>query len=290
MHVIVGIASAGRGTVVRQTLSHTLSLRDRPDAIWVCLPEDDDGPDGPAIFGPDVTVIRGPRGSCPQRNSIIEAVPDDTIILFLDDDFLLGDGSITAIRDLLSTNADIAMATGKVLADGIGGPGLNHDEGTLILDRAGQAGGTQVDPVYNAYGCNMVVRVDTARRHGIRFDTDLPMYGWLEDVDFSRRMASHGRIVKFDGLFGVHLGTKKGRSRGVPLGYSQIANPVHLIRNGTITRRKAYRLMTRNVCANLGKMLWPEPWIDRKGRLMGNLTAFADGLRGRLTPTRVRDL
>ena len=36
--------------------------------------------------------------------------------------------------------------------------------------------------------------------------------------------------------------------------------------------------------------LWPEPWVDRRGRLRGNLVAAIDGLCGRLDPRRVVQL
>ncbi|GIT92014.1 glycosyl transferase [Jannaschia pagri] len=228
-------------------------------------------------------------GLCAQRNTVIAALPQDAIVLFLDDDFLLGDGSVSAVRKLFDDRPDVAVATGRVLADGIGGPGLTHDEGLSILNQAPPAAGVMTD-TYNAYGCNMAIRVATASENDLWFDTDLPFYGWLEDVDMSRKLAAHGAVVKIDGLYGVHLGTKKGRSRGVPLGYSQIANPLYLVKRGTMSRRKAYRLMGRNILANVARTPRPEAWIDRFGRLRGNILAFVDLLRGRMSPTRIRDL
>ena len=79
----------------------------------------------------------------------------------------------------------------------------------------------------------MSVRLDLARRHRLTFDEQLPLYGWLEDVDFSRRVAGYGRVVKVSAARGVHLGVKAARQRGVQLGYSQVANPVYLMRKGT---------------------------------------------------------
>ena len=38
------------------------------------------------------------------------------------------------------------------------------------------------------------------------------------------------------------------------------------------------------------RSLAPEPWVDRRGRLRGNLIAIADLLRGRMHPLRVLDL
>ncbi|WP_259920495.1 glycosyltransferase family 2 protein [Jannaschia sp. M317] len=288
--VFIAIASAGRGGIVHDTLRHTASLTDRPDGIILCLP-DDQPADADAPDLPDgVRVLTSPRGLCAQRNTVIEAAPKEAIVLYLDDDFLLGDGSVSALRQLFANQPEVVMATGRVVADGIGGPGFDHARGQVELAGAPARTDGRAVPTYNAYGCNMAVRVAPAIDHGLRFDTRLPMYGWLEDVDFSRQMARFGEILKLDTLYGVHLGTKKGRSRGVPLGYSQIANPVYLIRKGTMAPRRALRLMARNMAANTAKILRPEAWIDRPGRLRGNLMALGDLVRGRLDPTRVRDL
>jgi hypothetical protein len=136
----------------------------------------------------------------------------------------------------------------------------------------------------------MAVRGETLRAHPERFDTRLPLYGWLEDLDFSRRMAAFGRIVEAPALRGVHLATKVGRTSGRRLGYSQIANPVYLTRKGTMSWPRAARIMTGNILANSAKSLRPEPWIDRKGRLQGNLLAFRDIVTGRCAPERILDL
>ncbi len=55
-------------------------------------------------------------------------------------------------------------------------------------------------------------------------------------LDFSRLVARYGQVVSAKQLEGVHLGTKVGRSPGVRLGYSQIANPVYLMRKRTAER------------------------------------------------------
>jgi len=34
----------------------------------------------------------------------------------------------------------------------------------------------------------------------------------------------------------------------------------------------------------------PEPWVDRRGRVRGNLMAFRDLLRGRLDPRRILEI
>jgi hypothetical protein len=45
--------------------------------------------------------------------------------------------------------------------------------------------------------------------------------------------------------------------------------------------------MSRNIAANALKTLRPEPWVDRRGRLLGNLRAIADLVTGRLDPRKV---
>jgi GT2 family glycosyltransferase len=136
----------------------------------------------------------------------------------------------------------------------------------------------------------MAFRLEAIRRHDIRFDEKLPLYGWQEDIDFSRRVAPYGQIVKARQLQGVHLGTKRGRTSGVRLGYSQIANPIYLIRKGSLSWKHAKMLMWRNLAANFARSIYPEPWIDRRGRLKGNFLALRDLVVGHLSPDRIMNL
>jgi hypothetical protein len=136
----------------------------------------------------------------------------------------------------------------------------------------------------------MSFRLEPIRRSNLQFDEQLPLYAWQEDIDFSMRLQPHGRIVKSEALRGVHLGIKAGRTSGVRLGYSQIANPIYLLRKGTMSWKHARKLMGRNVLANLARSLRPEPWVDRKGRLKGNLLAFLDLAVGRISPQRILQL
>ena len=136
----------------------------------------------------------------------------------------------------------------------------------------------------------MAFRCAPIQTNQLRFDEALPLYSWLEDVDFSRKVATYGRCVRASGLLGVHLGTKAGRTSGVRLGYSQVMNPVYLTQRTTMRTPHALRLISGNIAANLMKSFWPEPWIDRRGRLRGNLIALGDVLRGRIDPRRILSL
>jgi GT2 family glycosyltransferase len=184
----------------------------------------------------------------------------------------------------------IVIATGLVLADGIGGPGFTPDAGRAILaHHTPRTDG--VRPTFSGYGCNMAVRLAPMREHGVHFDERLPLYGWQEDVDLSRRLAVFGSVVQIEAASGVHLGVKLGRGSGVRLGYSQVANPLYLSgkRRGYPFRR-ALSHIARNMAMNVLRSTWPEPYVDRRGRLLGNVLALRDLVVGRMIPERVLEL
>lgn len=190
------------------------------------------------------------------------------------------------MASVFAANPDVAIATGEVLADGILDGGLNMSKALQVLETAGE-GAEQVTEVYNAYGCNMAVRLSPVLQHALAFDEQLPLYGWLEDVDFSRSIARYGRSVRVEGARGVHLGVRSGRQPGQRLGYSQVANPVYLIRKGTMSKGRAVAQIGRNILANTRGLLFNDRLIDRWGRLNGNLLALSDLLVGRASPSRI---
>lgn len=292
MRIIVGIASMNRPDIVVDTVRAIAGQDVLPDMVMLSVtgPGDVDETRLKGLPFP-VQVITGFKGLTFQRNRMIELLQPNDIMLFLDDDFLMSSDFLRQTLRLFAMHPDLSVLTGTVLADGIGGPGFSHEEGLHHLRTLETAPRQDtLDDIYNGYGCNFAFRARLALTHDIRFDEALPLYSWLEDVDFSRCLARYGRVVKAGALTGVHLGTKTGRSRGVPLGYSQIANPVYLMRKGTMSLAFAARIILRNIAANTVKSFKPEPWVDRRGRLKGNGMAVWDILRGRMTPGRVLDL
>jgi glycosyltransferase involved in cell wall biosynthesis len=233
-------------------------------------------------------VLPGPRGLTAQRNVILSAVKSD-ILLFIDDDFFLAPDYLAELERVYQERADVVLVTGHVVADGILGPGLSVEEAMAAVASA-PPGERRLSPVHNGYGCNMSFRMAPVRAHGITFDERLPFYGWLEDLDHGRRLAAHGALVQSHACRGAHMGVKRGRQSGLKLGYSQIANPAYLAAKGTMAHWRAARIMGRNMIANTIKSLAPEPWVDRRGRLKGNLVGLADLIRGRANPERIRDL
>ena len=288
LRIAVAIATAGRPGLLGRTLSWLRAQSYPAVAIFVCAPSVADV-EGIPIDQLEIELLVGVRGSCVQRNAIIERVTDFDIIAFFDDDFVPRSDYLERMAEIFLAHPEVVVATGHVVADGANGPGYEFDQAQAILqmDAARVESEPFIRDVYNGYGCNMAVRTAVLQRHAIFFDELLPLYGWLEDVDLSRRLARHGRIVGVTQMRGVHLGTKKGKQPGKRLGYSQIANPVYLARKGTLSWPRALRQLLRNVAANLLGTLRPEPYIDRRGRVAGNAIAFRHLLVGKLDPRRV---
>jgi GT2 family glycosyltransferase len=288
--ITIGIATRGRAAVLREMLAE-LRQQTRPaDRVIICGGEAADV-GGVAEQFPEVTVLLGNPGLTRQRNAIVEAALDADLLLFFDDDFLPAPSYIATVEDHMRRYPATMVATGRVLADGINGPGLSVAEGLRILGRGAPAGPGATQPMFSGHGCNMALRMAPLREQGLRFDERLQLYCWQEDVDLSRRLAAFGDIVRLDGARGVHLGVKGGRSSGVKLGYSQIANPLYLASKGSgYPVTVALTLIFRNTAKNLARALWSEAWVDRRGRLRGNVLALGDLLRGRMRPERVLEL
>jgi len=288
--LIVGIPSAGRAAILGPCLQAMADQTRRPDLVLLSVTGPADLPPGRSLPFP-VRVLVGPRGGAPQRNRILEALSPDDLLVLLDDDFLMAPDYLAQVERLFRTHPDIALITGTVLADGILGPGYDVATGARLLrDGLRRPAGAELIPVHTGYGCNMALRAAPVVRQGLRFDEALPLYSWLEDVDFSHRLAASGRLVRAEALRGVHLGTKTGRTPGLLLGYSQIANPLYLRRKGTIGRRHAATLLCRALASNGLRTLRPPPWADYRGRLRGNLLALGDVLRRRDRPGRILTL
>jgi GT2 family glycosyltransferase len=290
LRIAVGIATIGRPVLLAAVIDELARQTRLADRIVICAPSaaDVDGLSSSST----VEIIVGPRGLTRQRNAILEHVSDFDILQFFDDDFLPAPSYLHKVEETFELRPEVVMATGRVIADGIIGPGLSFDEARhqLAAGEKPEQRRSQWRTVPSVYGCNMAVRLSAARLAQCRFDERLPLYGWLEDVDFSRQLAPHGRIVRIGGAQGIHLGYKQGRQSGVRLGYSQIANPIYLSRKGTCPWPRALRLMSRNIVMNLARSLNPEPYIDRAGRVVGNLKGIQDLFTGRLAPERILEL
>jgi GT2 family glycosyltransferase len=250
------------------------------------LPED-------LVESETVRILIGPKGSCSQRNTALDSLGEDTdIVLFCDDDYVPSRFVVERVRAFFAANSGVVGASGRLIADGINGPGIALDEARAMLashDAGPTPGLAPIKDRYGLYGCNMAFR--RAAIEDIRFDERLPLYGWQEDIDFAARVRQRGgRLVSTHAFAGVHCGVKRGRSSGVRLGYSQIVNPIYLARKGTMRPRYAMRLAAQQFVANHARALRPEPWVDRLGRVRGNWLGLVDLMLGRVTPERIIQL
>lgn len=290
--LVVAIPSTGRATILPETVRSIARQERLPDLLILSLafPEDIGDLDPEELPFP-VRVVMGRKGATAQRNRVFEECTPEDIVLMLDDDFLLASDYLKNTIELFQADPEVVLATGTVLADGIRGPGYNHEQGwALLAERNTPDLPTAIKPAFSGYGCNFAFRVSVVAAYELWFDEDLPLYSWLEDVDFSRRMAQYGKLVASGAMRGVHLGTKTGRTPGTKLGYSQIANPIYLVRKGSMTRRHALEMMFRNMFSNFWHSFLPAPYADFRGRLKGNLLALTDFVKGQISPGRILDL
>ncbi|MDE2318286.1 MAG: glycosyltransferase family 2 protein [Rhodospirillales bacterium] len=283
MRVAVVVASVRRAEEIGQLLQALSRQTKKPEALILSVSREADLPlDLPA----GVTIVTGTPSLPAQRNRGLDLVQDRCdVVVFYDDDFLPAKDSLQCISEFFLTHPLLVGATGHLLADGINGPGLPYQEALeMLATYEASPKPTLINENFLcAYGCNMAFRCEAIGTR--RFDENLPKYGWQEDMDFAGQLSAVGKVIRTNAFAGVHRGVKNGRGQGADLGFSQIVNPVYLAAKGTMTKRKAASLILRNLIANHVKSLWPEPYIDRMGRLRGNWDGILHILRGNLDPT-----
>ena len=283
------VASTGRPEELQQLLSALDRQSFRPSRILLSLHS---AADAPASVAPDVEVVYGPKGASAQRNRGLDELENKVdFIAFLDDDYLPASRMLSGALAVFEAWPDVVGCNGRLLADGIHSRGVPYEEAIALLERHERQGREEVnicDELDGMYGCNMVFR--SAAIQGTRFDENLPLYSWQEDVDFAARLKSRGRLIRTDAFAGVHRGVKRARGSGVRFGYSQVVNPIYLARKRTMGWPYARKLIRNNFAANLARAFFPEPWVDRRGRLVGNMLGFFDVMLRRDDPRRILQL
>lgn len=289
------VSTRGRPAIVAGLVRHLLRQSAPPDHVFVIASREEDIGDL-LREGDRVSVHIGRTGSSLQRNDGLTLVGGEfSFIVFFDDDFVPSRFWLERMAAIFRSRPDIVGLTGRLLADGASGAGIAPAAAEAMIElrdaRPDDAGAFAIDEriAYGGnVGSNMAVRCSAIA--GIAFDENLPLYAWHEDSDFRARLERRGIFARADALWGVHLGHKQGRVSGLTLGYAQIANAVYLARKGTVPKAFLARTAARNVLANTVRSARPEPFIDRRGRLRGNMRAVADLLSGRLTPARILEL
>lgn len=294
MKLVVIIPTLGRSKQLARLLDYLGGQTRLPDEVMVSTPDATHIELPPATAFP-VTLVFGPKGLAAQRNKAMAPALDKfDIITFFDDDFVPSTDYLRQIEAAFAANNDWAVVMGRVVRDGASNAGLSWEDAEAALHDSAlhetaqrkigsrASGAPAVVDHVGAYGCNMSLRASLVA--DLRFDERLVLYGWQEDIDFTSQMRSKGRVVCVTAIRGVHLGIKAGRVSGERFGYSQVANAVYLVKKGSVPASFAFPLMLRNIAANVVKSLAPEPYVDRRGRLRGNLLAICHVARGRVEP------
>ena len=297
----VVIASLGRPLLLHSALQHVLNQSRPPDYLVAVGASQSDLPEKyrSAITGPvtQFMPLLAPVGSARQRNDAIrwllsreQAHGEIGLVVFCDDDFVMSRTWLANVERDFREQPSLIGATGVVLADGVTNGGYTDRQALAILGAARSelpVGDWRLRPgrVKSLYGCNMVVRGSALRQ--VQFDEGLPLYGWLEDYDISARLAELGELKRLASLAGVHLGTKSGRTSERRFGYSQVANPIYLVRKGSMPVTFAIKMICKNFAANMAGSRSGQSACDRAGRLMGNLQALRDAVTGRVNPLNI---
>jgi GT2 family glycosyltransferase len=235
-------------------------------------------------------LVVGTRGLAAQRNAALDVLDDADLVFFFDDDAVVRPDYLARAVAFFAEHPEVVGLTGRVLLDGA-------TSGEIPADVAAAAIEASTDePITGAwqstrelYGCNFAYRRSAAP--DLRFDGRLPLYSWLEDHDFARRLMRVGTLARVEDCVIVHRAASSGgRQAHARLGYSQMMNPVYLWRKGSFP----LWLATHEIVWRTGKNLVysvagvQSSW--RRERLRGNALAVLDIVRGRFTPERILEL
>jgi GT2 family glycosyltransferase len=235
-------------------------------------------------------VVSSRQALSAQRNAAVKVVRTP-YTLFLDDDVEIAPNYIESMESLLDEGEDVVVATGFVVVDGVrSDAGVDRKSArAAVLNYVREREDCNCE---EAYGCNLFVR--TRMFDQVLFDENLPLYGWLEDLDFSTNCLRYGRIIRNAGTCVAHLGTPTGRMSGLKFGYSQVVNPFYLwCKNG---KPKLTNVVFAHwlvpVARNLRRTLMRAHGTrsDRTGRLKGNMIGFCHLLAGRVDPSYILQL
>jgi GT2 family glycosyltransferase len=284
--VVVILASAGRPALLADVISD-LSEQTIEFTLIVSVPDDASLPPAESMSG--AVVVRA-NGLAAQRNAGLDAVPNAEFVFFFDDDAVVRSDYLERGVDFFHARPGVIGITGRVLLDGAGREEIPRAIAEKAIAESLATPVThQFRPSKELYGCNFAFR--RPRAGGERFDSRLPLYSWLEDYDFARRLMRHGALAKVDDCVIVHRGAKSGgRIAHERLGYSQMMNPIYFYRGGSFSLWLGLHETVLRFGKNVVRSVAGAERHWRRQRLRGNLIALGDVARGRLTPERILDL
>jgi polysaccharide biosynthesis transport protein len=291
LNTTVVICSANRPVVLSETIDSLLCGQSLPPReVIVSVFDQEHVPEGIRAHSAVRVVLSSRQALSVQRNAAVRSVRTP-YTLFLDDDVEIAPNFIESMEGLLQEVEDAVAATGFVVVDGAqGDTGLDRE-----LAKVAAVNYVREHDNYDCeegYGCNLFVRTRIFDK--VLFDENLPLYGWLEDLDFSTNCLRYGRIIVNAGTCVSHLATPTGRMSGLKFGYSQIVNPFYLWRKngkpGLTHVLFAHWLiqLARNCRRTLIKV--PSERSDRADRFKGNMIALSHLLAGKVDPSYIINL
>jgi len=278
--VAVVINTKGRPGVVADIVKRVQTQTRAPDHIFVvgahpldlaALDHDD----------AQLSCLISRKGRAGRLNEALDMVGSGyDHVIFFDDDYLPSRFWIERAAQLFAASPEFVAIAGENIIQHTDSHGVSLSEAQSILQWCDGLETTSqaISPRGSSYLGNIAIR--GAALDKIRLDESLPFGSSLADVDFCAKISQRGRIGRAEQLNGVKIDAKTQRENGRKAGFAQIANAAYLARKGSFSRGLTFKLMTRSLAANALHSVRPEPHIDRRGRLLGNLQAFATLLHG----------
>jgi GT2 family glycosyltransferase len=286
LRTAVVLASAGRPALLAEILQSCAGQVGAEFDTVVSVPDEASLPTDRSVLK-GVRVVIGTRGLAAQRNAALDVLDVADVVVFFDDDAIVRADYVARALAFLEAHPDVVGLTGRVLIDGAVKGEVPRDVARSALEESAREPLTDGwRPTHELYGCNFLVRVDRAPQ--LRFDGRLPLYSWLEDHDFARRLMRVGPLAEVEDCVIVHRAAASGgRQSHTRLGYSQMMNPIYLYRKGSfplwLTAQQIFRPVAKNLALSVAGPA--RQW--RRERLRGNILAATDAVRGRITPERI---
>jgi glycosyltransferase involved in cell wall biosynthesis len=292
------------------TLSVIICTKDREESLRACLDSlfhqsrlpgeviivDDGNLNGAAIAA--LAESHGIRsqylkkespGLTASRNTGVEHAQGD-VVLFLDDDVVLGPGYVAGIVEVFDADLDgtVGGATGVLRIHyrpgipaflrffGLDGrqPGAILPSGYGVPVREGEL--TQPTVVQWLSGCNMAYRRQVFDK--LRFDQRLGTYGWGEDRDFSFRVAHEWTLVATPKAELVHTEAQAGRIDGRLMGYMETSYFFRFFRENMPKRLANWLSFAWAIVGILVKNLLQATGRADRGHELARLRGNLDGL------------